>query len=57
MMRGGSLSALTITHRAGDGQNGVRMQRKREGGEGRSRDGREDTREPFNTHNIVSVRQ
>lgn len=57
MMRRGSLSALTITQRAEDGQNGVREWEEKGKEEGRSRDGREDTREPFNTHNIVSVRQ
>lgn len=56
-MRRGSLSALTITQRAGDGQNEVRRERRREGKIGRSRDGREDARESFSTHSTVSVRQ
>lgn len=57
MMRRGSLSALTITQRAEDGQNGAREREEKGEKEGRSRDGMEDTREPFNAHNIVSVRQ
>ncbi len=56
MIRRGSLSALTITQRVGDGQDEVRRERRVKQ-KGRSRDGREDAREPFSTHNTVSVRQ
>lgn len=56
-MRRGALSALTITQRAGDGQNEVRRERTRKGKKGKRKDGREDAREPFSTHNTVSVRQ
>lgn len=57
-MRRGSLSALTITQRVGDGQNKVKEGEEKGGRKkSRSRDGREVAREPFSTHNTVSVKQ
>ena len=53
-MRRGSLSALTITQRAGDGQSEVRREKKKREGAGM---GKEDSWEPFSTHKTVSVKQ
>lgn len=54
MMRRGSLSALTVTQRAGDGQNEVKMKRRREGKkEGAERGG--ETRGSPSTLKTLSV--